>query len=127
VTAGFISPLFILGLASPQPYFAVNGLRMPGGVVANWQRQVKRTNTDGTVEWQSWAIHTWEMTWLDMASFLVLQGVQGQVLSSLATTDIDNRNSLGFYTAAEVISAVNTRQTGLRAGGVRIEFRVGVS
>lgn len=109
------------------PAYSINAGNQIHGVRANWQRVVKRVATDGTITYQPYALHTWEIAQLDMDLFLELAAQQGQVLSSLEANDIDHRNVPRTYTAAEIVSAVNARQIGRRATGVRVEFRVGVS
>lgn len=107
------------------PTFAVNGTTCHG-VSANWERVVRRQNADGTAEYQPYARHTWEIGQMSMVAFEALQSLIGRRLVSLATTDIDDRNSAATYTSAEM-GLVSAEHTGRRATGVRVEFRVDIS
>jgi len=116
----------LLHITLADPAFQINAGSEVYGVRADWQRVVKRVNTDGSIVYQPYALHTWDIAQMEISAFLELAAQQGQVLTSLTTTDIDQRNTAQTYTAAEIVSAVNTRQAGRRAVGVRVEFRVGV-
>lgn len=104
----------------------VNSGTMIPGVSANWQRQAKRTNDDGSVDWQDYAILSWEIPQATMEVYEELRAVQGKVLTNLVSTDIDNRNEPKLYSYAELISVVQVQQVGRRATGLRAEFRVKV-
>lgn len=108
------------------PTFIINGSITCYGVTADWQRQVKRRNGDGTTAFQPFALHIWDIPQMEMSTFVALQTLGGAILSSLATCDIDDRNNGATYTDAEIVSVINTAQIGRRATGVRVEFRVGV-
>lgn len=108
------------------PTFAVNGGPDLPGVNSNWQRLPKRKNTDGTIEYLSWALNTWHVPEMSMANFETLQAMSGAVLISLDTTDIDDRNNGAQYTDAE-LDVVNGRHVGLRVLDVRLAFRVKVA
>lgn len=109
------------------PAFVIDSSLTFHGVQANWERAPKRKNNDGTIEYQPYALHTWDIPQVEMSTFLSLQALQGQRLTSLQTTDIDSRNSPATYANAEIIGMVNARQEGRRATGVRVTFRVDVS
>lgn len=106
------------------PTFVVNGSITCYGVTAEWQRQARRRNGDGSITWQEMASHTWDIPQMEMSTFLSLQALAGSTLSSLATTAITDRNNGATYTTAEIVSVVNASQVGRRAVGVRVEFRV---
>ena len=108
------------------PTFVINGSITAYGVNANWERAIKRTNGNGTLDFQPMARHTWDIPQMQMATFLLLQAQQGKRLTSLATTDIDDRNSAATYTSVEM-GLVSCQQVGRRATGVRVEFRVDVT
>lgn len=109
------------------PTFAVNSGNNLPGITSDWQRVVKRRDNDGTITYQNYAINIWDAPYMDMSEFLILQGLKGQALTSLDTTDIDDRANGATYTSAEIISTVKCEQAGLMATGVRIEIRVDVS
>lgn len=108
------------------PVYTVNSSITCYGVTADWERQPKRTNSDGTTDWQPYARHIWEIPQMTMAAFLLLRAQQGKRLTSLATNDIDDRNEAATYASAEM-GMVNCQQVGLRATGVTVEFRVDVT
>lgn len=108
------------------PTFSVNGGSAIPGVVANWNRTVKRRNNDGSIEYQPYAEHVWDIPSMAMATYLTLQALNGQVLSSLDTTNHSDRNNGATYTGAEIIS-VRAQHLGLRAAGVRVLFKVDIS
>lgn len=104
------------------PTFAINGGANIPGVTATWQRLEKRWTPAG-IEWQAYALHTWDIAQMEMGVFLALRAKRGRVLSSLATTNIADINSGATYTDAEIIT-VSGSQLGRRAVNVRVEFRV---
>lgn len=106
--------------------FSVDGGAEIPGVKANWQRQAIRRRDDGTQDLHPWATHTWDIASMDMATYLALQALHGQALTSLATTDIDDRNMPATYTSA-ILESIRGQQVGRRMTGVRVEFRVDVS
>lgn len=107
------------------PTFVINGSITCYGVTAEWQRQAKRRNGDGTVNYQSYLLHTWEVPQMEMSIFLSLQALSGSTLTSLATTSLSDRNNGATYTSA-ALGLVNCQQLGRRATGVRLEFWVKV-
>lgn len=104
------------------PTFSINSGASIPGVQANWQRVEKRRTLAG-IEYQAYALHTWEIAQMEMTTFETLRAARGTVLSSLATTAIADVNNGATYTNAE-ITVVSGSQTGRRATGVRVEFRV---
>lgn len=110
---------------TPRVDFSVNGGDLVHGVKANWQRLAIRKRDDGTLDLHPWARHTWDIASMDMATYLALQALHGQALTSLVTTDIDNRNVEKTYTSA-ILESVRGQQVGRRMTGVRVEFRVKV-
>jgi hypothetical protein len=108
------------------PIFSVNGGAAIPGVVANWQRVQKRRQSNGVIVYQNYALHTWSIEQMDMAAFLAFRTLQGNRLTSLATTDIDDRNNGATYTAAEV-KLIICNQVGRRATAIQIEFRVDIT
>jgi hypothetical protein len=107
------------------PTFVVNTTIACYGVFAGWQRVQKR-RTPGGITWQNYALHTWDISQMEMSVFLSLLALQGQRLTSLATTAIGDVNNGATYTSAE-ITTLSGAQTGRRAVDVRIEFRVDIS
>lgn len=105
------------------PTFSINGGAAIPGVTASWQLLVKRQTPAG-IEWQDYAMHTWDIAQAEMTVFETLRAAQGRVLSIMATTDIEDINNGANYTSAEITSIVAGSQTGRRATGVRVEFRV---
>lgn len=105
------------------PTFVINSTITAHGVVANWQRVVKRQNADGTTTYQPYWLHTWDIAQMEMTTFLGLQALQGQALTSLATTTVTDRNNAATYTSV-TMSLVSGQHTGRRVTGVRLEFRV---
>ena len=108
------------------PTFVLNGSITFHGVSASWQRVIKRTNDDGTIIYQNYALHTWDIPQAEMDSYLSLLAQAGKRLTSLATTNISDRNNGATYTSVEV-GIVNCQHVGRRAVGIRAEFRVDVS
>lgn len=108
------------------PAYVVNGSITVYGVIADWERPVKRTNSDGTMTYQPYARHTWDVPQMAMSTYEALEALQGTRLTSLATNDIDDRNEAATYTSVEM-GLVNCQQVGRRAVGVTVEFRVDVS
>ena len=108
------------------PTFVVNGTITAYGVKAEWQRVPKRQNSDGTVTWQNYAVHTWDVPQMEMDTYLSLLAQSGKRLTSLATTNIDDVNNGATYTAVE-LAVVNAQQIGRRAVGIRCEFRVDIT
>jgi hypothetical protein len=108
-------------------YYNVNEGAEVHGVRANWQRVPKRKRADGVIEHYPYAFHTWDIPEMDMTTHLALSALKGRVLSSLTTTNINNRNSLATYTGAEMVSMVNGKQQGLMMNGVQIQFKVDVA
>lgn len=108
------------------PTYQVNGSITFHGVRSDWQRIPKRTRADGVTEWQDYAINTWDIGQAEMSAFESLRSLQGAALSSLATNDPADRNEAATYTTVEV-GLVNAAQTGRRAVGLHIEFKVKVS
>ena len=107
------------------PTYVVNSTTFYG-VKANWQQVIKRKNCDGSIDYQPYALHTWDISTAEMASFLALNLVQGQSLTSLQTVDIDDSDAGATYTDVELTEIVNTAQVGMRATGLRVVFRVSV-
>lgn len=107
------------------PVYTVNSSITCYGVRAGWQRVEKRRNSDGTTDFQPWALHTWDIAQMEMTTFESLRALQGAALASLATNDIIDRNDNATYTSA-VLGLVNGQQIGRRAVNVRLEFRVDV-
>ena len=106
------------------PTFVVNGSITAYGVQANWQRVEKRRNDDGTIDYQDYYLHTWDIQQAEMSTFLALQALSGKSLTSLATTDVTDRNEAATYSAGVEMGVVNCQQIGRRATGIRAEFRV---
>ena len=108
------------------PTFVINGSITFHGVVASWGRVPKRKNSDGSIDYQPYALHTWDVPQMEMDTYLSLLAQSGKRLTSLATTNIDDVNNGATYTAVE-LAVVNAQQIGRRAVGIRCEFRVDVS
>jgi hypothetical protein len=107
-------------------YSLNNSITVPG-VRSSWQRQVKRRRPDGTIEYQPWAVNTWDVDNATMEVYEAVRALQGQVLTSLETNDIDSRNAAKTYTSAEITGPVVGQQVGRRVTGVSISFRVDIS
>ena len=108
------------------PVFTINGSITFHGVVASWQRVPKRKNSDGSITYQPYSLHTWAIAQAEMSSYLSLLAQSGQRLESLATTNINDVNNGATYTSVEV-DVVNAAQVGRRAVGITASFRVDVS
>lgn len=104
------------------PVFQINGTTIHG-VTANWQRVIKRETPEGIV-YQDWLIHTWDIEQQGMTAALVIQALAGNDISSLATTDVDDRANGATYTNVEMISMANYTHVGKRATSLRVEFRI---
>jgi hypothetical protein len=109
-----------------EPTFNINGGSNIPGVIAEWERIPKRKRTDGTIDYQPWARHVWTIPQATMSDFETWQGLSGDVLTSLDTTTLNDRNNGAQYTSVEV-GMVTCEHIGLRAVNIRIEFRVDVS
>lgn len=105
-------------------YQVNNGAEFPG-IFADWQRVVKRVNTDKTIDYQPHARHFWRIPQMSAADFEELQALQGSALTELKTNDIDLRNMPTTYVNA-VMRLVNGKHIGTRVVDVNIEFRVDV-
>lgn len=112
---------------TPGVTFALNSGDAIPGVQASWERVVKRRNNDGTIEYQNYALHTWDIAVMEGATYDTVKALQGTRLTSLETTDIDNPNQLATYTSAEIIGAIGGQHVGLQVNGVRITFKIDVS
>jgi hypothetical protein len=108
------------------PVFTINGSISFYGVKAEWQRVIKRKNADGSITYQPYALHTWTIPQMEVSTFLSLQALSGQRLTSLATTNINDVNNGATYSSVE-LSVVNCTQVGRRATGITASFRVDVS
>ncbi len=106
--------------------YRINSGSFLDGVFADWRRAIKRVNSDGTIDYQPWAFHTWRLEKMTAAVFEELQLLQGSTLASLLTNNINARNSSATYTNA-VMGLVNGQHQGTRVLNVNIEFRVDVS
>lgn len=104
------------------PTFSINGTSVDG-VKAVWRRLPKRQLDTGAIEYQDFLEHTWDVGIMPMSTFLTIQLLKGQVLSSVATTDIDDLNNGATYTTAE-LGMVSCKHEGLFAKNVRLEFRI---
>ncbi len=109
------------------PTFVINGTITAYGVKAEWQRVPKRQNSDGTVTWQNYAMHTWDVPQMEMDTYLSLLALSGHRLTSLATTDLNDRNNGASYASAEIVEVINTQQIGRRATSCQVTFRVDIT
>lgn len=121
-----LAPYLLLGYDSPPPYYRLNLGTIIPGIAASWQRQVKRKNDDGTITYQPYALHTWDIPVATMDLYLELLALKGTAFSRLITNDIDNRNIGRVYNAGELINVIPGQQVGRRMTGLKIEFRVDV-
>lgn len=106
------------------PVFQVNGVINIQGVKSNWQRVEKRRLDDGTIEYQDYLLNVWDIDQETMSVFLALQALSGKTLTSLATTDVTDRNEAATYNSGVEMGVVNCQQIGQRATGIRVEYRV---
>lgn len=106
------------------PTYQVNGGAEIPGVVSNWQRVPKRTNSDGTITYSSWAINTWQIPVITDTLFQTLLALKGASLTSLDTNLFSNRNNGITYFQAILENAVQGRQQGLMMFDVTVQFRV---
>jgi hypothetical protein len=109
------------------PVYQVNGSITLYGVRSDWQRIVRRANSDGTVTYQDYAINTWDVPQALMTSFEALRALQGAALASLATNDPVDRNEAATYSDGVEVSLVNCAQIGRRATSIRIEVKVKIT
>jgi hypothetical protein len=116
----------LLSITYTLPEFQINGGAAFHGVSAAWERQRLRQNNDGTIEYQPYSLHTWDITQASATTFEALQALEGQVLTSLKTTDINSRNEKATYTDAEIIGVVSGQHEGRRMTSVRVTFKVKV-
>ncbi len=107
------------------PVYSINGTTLYG-VQSSWERVIKRRGPDG-ITYQPYAMNILSIPQMAMATFLVLQALSGQRLTSLGTNDIDDVGVGITYTSAEIVEAVNTQQIGRRATGCRLSVRVDIS
>ena len=108
------------------PTYSINGSITFHGVQSTWARVPKRKNSDGSIDYQPYALNFWEVSQAEMSSYLSLMAQSGHRLTSLETNDIDDANEAATYTSVE-LAVVNAQQIGRRAVGIRCEFRVDVS
>lgn len=107
------------------PTYSINGTTLHG-VVSSWERVIKRRGPDG-ITYQPYAMNILSVSQMEMSTFLTLQALSGQRLTSLGTNDIEDTNVGITYSSAEIVEAVNTAQVGRRATGCRLSIRVDVS
>jgi len=112
---------------TPGVTFALNGGDGIPGVQAAWERVIKRRNNVGTIEYQNYALHYWDIAVIEGATYDTVKLLQGTRLPSLETTDIDNPNQQATYSSAEIIGAIGGQHVGLQVNGVRITFKVDIT
>jgi hypothetical protein len=105
------------------PTYQVNGSITLYGVRSTWSRVPKRTNSDGTTDWQPYLLNVWDIAEMEESTFQALRALQGAALTSLATNAVEDRNNGDTYTDVE-LSIVNGSQVGRRITNVHLEFRV---
>lgn len=128
LASSYITQIYATVSYTPAVTYAINAGTTIPGIQANWPpRSIKRKNNDGSIEYQSYTVHTWELAQIDMDTFLALAALQGKVLTSLQTTDIEDPNLEATYTGAELVSVIGGQQVGRRVTGVRCTFRIDVS
>lgn len=107
--------------------YSVNGGSEILGVISTWRRLPKqRQTTTGLITFQDYALNTWTVANMTMATFLTLQALSGQVLDSLETNDITARKTGATYSAGAEVGVVNCQHVGVQAQQVTIQFRVKV-
>ena len=104
--------------------YSINGGAEIHGVQANWQRVPIRQEDTGAITYNNWAIHTWSIDVVPMATFQTLKAAEGDSLTTLETNDIDDRNNATVYGSVILESLVNGQHTGLNVTGVQLTFRV---
>ena len=105
--------------------YQVNGIEIHG-VKSNWKKVPKRKNTDGSIDFQDWALNIWSLEQQEMTAYETVQLLSGLVITSLDTNDIDNRNTGKQYTSVE-LGSVNCTHIGRRATNITLEFRVDIT
>lgn len=104
--------------------YSINGGSEIHGVQSNWLRQTKRGNNDGTLVFNNWTTHTWQLSTVSMTNFETLRAQQGLTLTSLESNDQSARNSSRIYARAILESVVNGNQLGINMHNVSLTFRV---
>jgi hypothetical protein len=126
ILAGALTFVGALTARSKVTYNINSGSKIHG-VHGSWKRIAKRKNSDGTIDFSDWAIHTWEIPVITMSNFEELRLQQGKQLTTLQTNDIDDINFGKIYSSAFIEGVVNGGQLGLVVMSVKITFRVDVT
>lgn len=105
--------------------YSINGGAEIHGVKSDWERIVKRSETDGAIQFTPLAINRWQLASTDMTTWETLRAGQGNALTSLETNDIDDRNTAATYTTVW-LRLLAGRQVGVRMVDVAVEFEVQV-
>jgi hypothetical protein len=126
ILAGALTFVGALTARSKVTYNINSGSKIHG-VHGSWKRIAKRKNSDGTIDFSDWAIHTWEIPVIAMSNFEELRLQQGKQLTTLQTNDIDDINFGKIYSSAFIEGVVNGGQLGLVVMSVKITFRVDVT
>lgn len=109
------------------PAYSINGGTALDGVSSDWQRNVLRSNPDGTKTFSDWATNVWAMPMVTTANFAILSAQQGKILTTIETNDIDSRNVAKTYSRVILESVVNGDHRGLKIENVALTFLVKVT
>ena len=104
--------------------YSINGGSEIPGILSNWQRTPLRENDDGSIEYTSLAVNTWQAPQMTVANYLTLQALRGAAPTSLETNDIDDRNTGAAYSDSVILIALKGRQTGHIMTDVEAVFEV---
>lgn len=106
--------------------YSFNGGAEISGVESDWQRTVIRTDTDGVIAYNAWALNTWRLLKMPGGTADALRVKIGQALASLETNDIDDRDSGVTYTTV-ILRSITGAPKGIYLENAVIEFMVKVS
>jgi hypothetical protein len=103
--------------------YSVNGAIVCHGVTSDWQRQVTRTELDGSRRLSPVATNRWTVPLLEATAFDALRALQGTALTSLQTNDMLARDTAASYTEV-TLGLVQGAHVGHLLTNVTLDFSV---
>ena len=107
--------------------YSLDGGSEVHGVISSWERVPVRQDDDSTINYSPIAINRWQMAQMDMVTWETLRAARGDILTSLETNDIDDRNTAKAYTTVIFERLEGGEQRGKRVLNTIAIFRVDVS
>ena len=107
--------------------YEVNSNSIVAGIKAEWKPIPTGSNSDATQKLsENWLMHTWRMSVMEMAEWLILLALRGTLFTELKTTDETTPNSTGTYSTGRVMT-VRGQQRGRQMLNVQVEFLVDIT